>query len=99
MIRWTERAIADLFAIGDYIARDNPNAARSWVERLRQRAVAAEHLPNAARVVPEIGRRDVREVFLRTYRIVYRIVDDGIVVLTVFEGRRLLGQLDPDADE
>jgi addiction module RelE/StbE family toxin len=99
MIRWTERSTADLFAIGDYIARDNPNVARSWVERLRQRAVAAERLPNAARVVPEIGRRDVREVFLRTYRIVYRVVDDGIVVLTVFEGRRLLGEIDPDADE
>ncbi len=46
--------------------------------------------------MPEIGRDDVREVFQRTYRIVYRVVDDGIVVLTVFEGHRLLGKVDPD---
>jgi hypothetical protein len=50
------------------------------------------------RIVPEIGRSDVREVFLRTYRIVYRVLDEGIVVLTVVEGHRLLGELDPDSD-
>lgn len=43
--------------------------------------------------------REVREVFLRTYRIVYRIVDRGIIVLTVFEGHRTLGELAPDLDE
>ena len=41
----------------------------------------------------------MREVFLRSYRIVYRVVDEGIVVLTVFEGHRPLGTLDPDADD
>lgn len=95
-LRWTERAANDLLAIGDYIAADKPAAARSWVEKLRQRAVKASRMPRTGRVVPEIGRDDVREVFLRTYRIVYRVVDDGIVVLTVFDGHRLLGKLDPD---
>src|SRR5690606_32409675 len=96
MLRWTERAANDLTAIGDYIAAANPAAARAWVEKLRQRAVKASKMPRTGRIVPEIARDDVREVFQRTYRIVYRIVDDGIVVLTVFEGHRLLGKLDPD---
>jgi plasmid stabilization system protein ParE len=99
MARWTERAVSDLLAIGEYIAADNPAAARSWVERLRERALAAAEVPRAGRVVPELGRDDVRETFLRTYRIVYRVVPEGIVVLTVFEGHRLLGELDADADE
>ena len=96
MLRWTERAVNDLIAIGEYIAGDDPAAARAWVERLRQRAVKASKMPRTGRVVPETARDDVREVFQRTYRIVYRVVDDGIVVLTVFEGHRLLGTLDPD---
>lgn len=96
MLRWTERAVGDLIAIGDYIAADNPAAARSWIEKLRQRVVKASKMPRTGRIVPEIARDDVREVFQRTYRIVYRIVDDGIVVLTVFEGHRLLGKLDSD---
>lgn len=98
-LRWTERAVTDLLAIGNDIGVDDPAAARAWVEKLRQRAAKASKLPRAGRVVPEIGRDDVREVFQRTYRIVYRIVDDGIVVLTVFESHRLLGKLDSDLEE
>jgi len=95
MLHWTERAVDDLLGIGDRIAADNPSAARSWVEKLRQRAMKASDLPHS---VPGFGRSDLREVFLSTHRIVYRVVDDGIVVLSVFEGHRLLGELDPDAD-
>lgn len=93
-VRWTERASADLISIGDYIAADNAAAARSWVQRLRVRASKASKARRGGRIVPEVGREDVREVFLRTYRIVYRVVDDGIVVLTVFEGHRLLGPVE-----
>lgn len=53
----------------------------------RVRTVASARLPG--RVVPELDRKDVREVFLRSYRIVYRVLDAEIQVLTVFEGHRL----------
>ncbi len=89
-LRWTDHARRDLLAIGRYIARDNPQAARRWSERLRERARQAAENPLAGRVVPELGRDDVREVFLRSYRIVYRVGEDTVDVLTVFEGHRLL---------
>ena len=54
------------------------------------KAEAAARLPMAGRVVPEKRRDDVREVFLRTYRIVSRVRKESIVVLTVFEGHRRL---------
>ena len=88
-IEWTERAIADLRAIDDYIAADNPLAAERWVGRLIAKAEAAARLPMAGRVVPEKGRTDIREVFLRTYRLIYRVREGSILVLTVFEGHRL----------
>lgn len=40
--------------------------------------------------MPELGRVDIREVFLRTYRIVYQVDASSIVVLTVVEGHRLM---------
>lgn len=46
-------------------------------------------VPLAGRIVPEKRRPDIREVFLRTYLIVYRVREDSILVLTVFEGHRL----------
>ena len=93
-LRWTARARRDLLAIGRYIARDNPEAGRRWVQRLRERSRAAARRPLAGRVVPELQRNDVREVFLRSYRIVYRLRKDAIHVLTVCEGHRLLSGTD-----
>jgi len=89
-IRWTHRSIEDLRAIGRYIAEDDPRASRRWIEQLRQRAHQVAATPKAGRRVPEVDRDDIREVLLRSYRIVYRVVRDGIEVLTVFEGHRLL---------
>lgn len=74
-LRWTARAKKDLLEIGAYIARDNPAAARRWIERLRERARAAAEAPRTGRVVPELGREGVRE--------------DAVHVLTVFEGHRM----------
>ena len=97
---WTQRARADLLAIGDYIAEDNPHAARRWVEKLRDRAQKAAQMPGAGRMVPEVGSQDVREVFVRTYRIVYKVRQRQIDVLTVFEGRRIFPDdvVPPDND-
>ena len=95
-LRWSDRARRDLLAIGRYIASDKPDAARHWIEQLRERARLAAESPLAGRVVPELGREDVREVFLRSYRNVYRVGQDAVDVLTVFEGHRLLPKrLDP----
>jgi len=83
------RALRDLGAIRRYIARDDPVAARRWVSRLEQRAQQAAAAPMAGRVVPELENPTVREVLLKSYRIVYRVLDSELHVLTVFEGHRL----------
>lgn len=89
VLRWTKRAEADLEAIGDYIAADDPVAAERWISKLLGRATLAAAVPFSGRVVPEFGLDEVREVFVRTYRIVYRIRGKEVHVLTVFEGHRL----------
>jgi hypothetical protein len=63
-------------------------------------SASAERQPLAGRVVPELQRDDIRELLLRTYRIVYRLRPAEIHVLTVFEGHRLLRKQDiVDADD
>lgn len=100
-IRWTERAIADLEEIGDYIARDKPRAAERWVHQLIAVAERAGVAPLSGRRVPELAREDVRELRKRTYRIVYLVTRTGIDVLTVFEGHRLFPDdvIVPDSDQ
>jgi len=89
-LHWTPRAIGDLEAVGDYIALDNPAAAKRWVEGLMATAVRASRAPFAGRRVPEFARDDIREVLKRNYRIVYRITGQRVEVLTVFEAHRRL---------
>lgn len=86
---WTETARQDLLAIRRYIAADNPAAAKRWIDRLRERARNALALPLAGRQVPEFSRDDIRELIEGNYRIVYQVLEDCLVVLTVFEGHRL----------
>lgn len=97
LLRWSRRATRDLVDIGDFIAEDDPIAARRWIERLRAKAAITVVTPMAGRRVPEFGREDVREVFLRTYRIVYRVSAQEILVLAVVEGHRRLRRLNRDA--
>jgi toxin ParE1/3/4 len=99
-LRWTDRAVRDLDAITDYIARDSPGAAERWILQLIRHAEKAAAWPLAGRRVPELGRGDVREVLARNYRIVYRVGDDHVDILTIFEGhRRLPPNVPPEDDE
>lgn len=88
-LRWTRRAVSDLEEIDSYIAADDPVAAERWVGRLMEQASKAGWTPYAGRIVPELGRVEIRELLLRSYRIVYRVTSEEIHVLTVFEGHRL----------
>jgi addiction module RelE/StbE family toxin len=87
---WTDRALRDLKAIDDYIAADDPDAAARWIDKLFAAAQRAAQFPLAGHVVRERGDSQLRQVLVRTYRIVYRIKGSSIHVLTVFEGRHLL---------
>ena len=89
---WTETAKRDLIAIRQYISADNPSAAKRLIDRLRQRARNSLHAPLSGRMVPELAREDIRELIEGNYRIVYQVIDDRIVVLTVFEEHQLLKQ-------
>lgn len=95
-VSWTRHALASLDEVFQFIAQDSPEAARRWVARLARRAETAADMPLAGRIVPELGRDDVREIFLRTYRIVYRVRPDRVTILVVFNGRRLLRDDDVD---
>ncbi len=87
---WTDRARRDLATIERFIGRDDPETARRWVGRLEARARRAAAAPLAGRIVPEIGRPDMREVIVKGYRIVYLVRRNDVIVLTVFESHRLM---------
>lgn len=87
---WADIAKRDLVSIFTYIAADNPPAAKRLVNRIRERARNAILSPLAGRKVPELLCDDIRELIEGNYRIVYQVFPERLVILTVFEGHRLL---------
>ena len=82
----TAEAEADLEAIGDYIARDNPVRAISFVRELYQRCLELADMPEAWTVVPRYEHQDIRRRVHGRYLIFYRIGPDRITVLHVLNG-------------
>jgi len=97
-VGWSQRARADLGAIFAHIAADNRSAAERWIARILEHTEAAAEAPLLGRIVPELAQADIRETYLRSYRIVYRTDGQSVWVLTVFEGSRELRSSDLDDD-
>jgi addiction module RelE/StbE family toxin len=89
LVRWTEQAVGDLKAIREFIERDSPRYGRLVAERLFDATQRLELFPLWGRVVPELGRDDIREIIVGEYRIVYRLVRETALLLTVFRSSRL----------
>lgn len=88
-VRWTEQAVGDLQSIREFIERDSPRYGRLVAERLFDGTQRIESFPMSGRIVPELGRVDVREILVGEYRVVYRLMPDAAVVLTVFRSSRV----------
>lgn len=87
---WSERALARLQQLHDYIARDQPINARRVIARLLDREAQLATHAHSGRVVPEYDDTAVRELIETPYRIVYRMEAQRVVVLSVRHGAEQL---------
>jgi toxin ParE1/3/4 len=85
-LRFLPRAEADLEGIADFIARDNPRRAKSFVQEMRARCASLVHHPWQGRPAPGI-HEGVRTLTYRGYLIFYRIEND-IEIDRVIHGAR-----------
>ncbi|MBN8759637.1 MAG: hypothetical protein BGO61_04440 [Thiobacillus sp. 65-69] len=81
-LKWTRAALDNLKQILDYIAEDNPQAARALAAGFRQ---TAEHLT----AHPFIGRHGdlegTRELMLhRNYLLTYRVSSEAVEILQIW---------------
>ncbi len=88
-VRWTQEALERLIEIDDFISTDSPDRARHFVDLLIERGDSLAENPEMGRIVPEISNPTIREILYKGYRIVYRLRNDNVEILTVFEGHRL----------
>ena len=89
-IVWSEPAIADLDAIADYIALENPVAAAELVKRIFSHAEQLADHPDSGSRPQELGRSRYRQVVESPCRIFYRHDGHKVFVLHVMRAERLL---------
>ncbi len=84
VVLWTAQAQADLAAIRVFVSQDSPHYASVIVSRLIAATDRLAPFSESGRAVPEFEDPLVRELVMRPYRIVYRLVGtDEVHVLTV----------------
>ena len=91
---WTELAVEKLEEYADYIALDKPMAALNWAESIQNSVNKLKKFSQIGREVPEIKRADIRELIEGNYRIIYRIEENYISILTIRHSRQLLNKTD-----
>ena len=89
-VRWSPEATEDLEAIAEYIARDSEYYARAVVTEILFVSRDVGEFPMIGRMVPEIGDEYIRERFVYSYRLVYRVESNKVLIVAVIHGKRLL---------
>jgi len=87
-ILWSPQSLRDLDAIREYIAKDSERYAGLTIARIFSTVEQLIRFPLSGRIVPERDEPEIREVIVARFRVVYRVQDELIEVVTVFRAAR-----------
>ena len=90
-IEWAGVSENDLKGIVEYIAEDSPANALKILKKIKKRASSLYTLPERGRIVPELKDQGIslyRELIIPPWRIIYRISEMKVYVLSVLDARQ-----------
>lgn len=90
---WTELAWDDLEQVLTYIAKDSPHYAGSFGREVREAARSLMRFAERGRRVPEFETPSIREIFVRSYRLIYSLSPEAVCILAFIHGARDLQAL------
>ena len=89
-LEWSEEALEDIESIATYIEKDSPFYATSVVSKFFEKAETLQDFSKSGRIVPEINDVTIREIFMYSYRLIYKLKEEKILLVAVVHGKRLL---------
>ncbi len=95
-LKWTSNAKEDLLNIVDYIKQESTQSARKVYEQIRDKAHSSNFFPLRGRVVPELQREGItiyRELIENPWRIMYKIENDTVYIMAIFDARQNVEEL------
>lgn len=88
IIEWSDFALDDLEDIQHYISKDSPYYAREFVDLVFTTAERLVDFPLSGRKVPEAEDSHIREIIVQSYRTLYRVEPNRILMLAVMHASR-----------
>ena len=88
---WTNVAENDLKEIINFISIDSPQNTLEILKSIKQQASSLYTLPERGRIVPELqgqGILQYRELIVPPWRLMYRIDERKVYILSVIDSRR-----------
>ena len=88
---WSDTAENDLTSIIEYIAEENVDRAFNILSSIRKKVDNLYKFPSRGRIVPELMIHNInlfREIIIYPWRTIYRIEENMVYVLSIFDGRR-----------
>lgn len=95
-VKWTSNAKEDLLTIVDYIKKDSLSAARKVFEQIKEKVQSSNFFPLKGRVVPELLKEGItiyRELIVEPWRIMYKIENDTVYIMAIFDSRQNVEEL------
>jgi plasmid stabilization system protein ParE len=89
-VTWSQRALRDVEGIADYIAQDSAAYAAVVVRTILNQTKMLSRFPCSGRKVPEFDDDDIRELLAYSYRIIYRLRENEVIIAAVIHGKRIL---------
>ena len=82
-IVWSEPASNSLDAIADYIAFDNPLAAKRLVQKITRSVEYPARFPKLGPHIPEAPKESARQLVIRPCRVFYRIRGEKVIIVNI----------------
>ena len=89
-LEWSEEALEDIESIATYIEKDSPTYAKSVVSKFFEKAEILQEFSELGHIVPELNDKSIREIFVYSYRLIYKLDEATILFVAVVHGKRLL---------
>lgn len=89
-ISWTETAQNDLIDIYRFVKKQSVVQADSLIDQIIEKAKVLEQFPEMGKPVRELPEKGYRELLVKSYRIIYRVEEEIVYIITVHHSARLL---------
>ena len=80
-VKWLKVALENMATIADYIARDKPDRATSFVQEIREKTLVLADFPSVGRAGRVAGTREL--IAHKNFLVIYRVKGKNIEIIRV----------------